>query len=153
MPDMRKCIGSAKFGIEAHEAPVGDFPIQPSQKDGLGRMCKPHWNQYTTALRKAALARKAAPASVAEVDRARADKPAGKARAATPVSAKPARGGTTPPTADRVAKVRKAKALIDAIDVLPGPEHVAAIATDEAQAALEVLSDHVAANVEEVRIA
>jgi len=60
MADMRKCIGSAKFGIEAHEAPVGDFPTQPSQKDGLGRMCKPHWNQYTSALRKAALARKAA---------------------------------------------------------------------------------------------
>ena len=59
MTDMRKCIGSAKFGIEAHEAPVGDFPAQPSQKDGLGRMCKPHWNQYTKELRKAALARKA----------------------------------------------------------------------------------------------
>ncbi len=65
MADMRKCIGSAKFGIEAHEAPVGDFPAQPSQKDGLGRMCKPHWNQYTSALRKAALARKAAEAGVA----------------------------------------------------------------------------------------
>jgi hypothetical protein len=62
MADMHKCIGSAKFGIEAHEAPVEDFPAQPSQKDGLGRMCKPHWNQYTSALRKAALARKAAEA-------------------------------------------------------------------------------------------
>ena len=60
MTDLRKCIGSAKFGIEAHEAPGADFPAQPSQKDGLGRMCKPHWNQYTSALRKAALARKAA---------------------------------------------------------------------------------------------
>ncbi len=60
MADTRKCIGSAKFGIEAHEAPVGDFPTQPSQKDGLGRMCKPHWNQYTQALRKASLASKAA---------------------------------------------------------------------------------------------
>ena len=60
MADMRRCIGSAKFGIEAHEAPADDFPVQPSQKDGLGRMCKTHWNQYTNALRKAALARKAA---------------------------------------------------------------------------------------------
>ena len=60
MADMRRCIGSAKFGIEAHEAPPDEFPAQPSQKDGLGRMCKPHWNQYTNALRKAALARKAA---------------------------------------------------------------------------------------------
>jgi hypothetical protein len=60
MTEMRKCIGSAKFGIEAHEAPPAEFPAQPSQKDGLGRMCKPHWNQYTNALRTAALARKAA---------------------------------------------------------------------------------------------
>ena len=66
MTDMRKCIGSAKFGIEPHEAPVGDFPAQPSQKDGLGRMCKPHWNEYTTALRKAALARKADGGAAAE---------------------------------------------------------------------------------------
>ena len=66
MTDMRKCIGSTKFGIEAHEAPVGDFPAQPSQKDGLGRMCKPHWNQYTKELRKAALARKADGAVAAE---------------------------------------------------------------------------------------
>ena len=58
--ELRRCIGSAKFGIEAHEAPPDEFPAQPSQKDGLGRMCKPHWNQYTNALRKAALARKAA---------------------------------------------------------------------------------------------
>ena len=66
MTDMRKCIGSAKFGIEAHEAPPAEFPAQPSQKDGLGRMCKPHWNQYTNALRKAALARNAAEAAPAE---------------------------------------------------------------------------------------
>jgi hypothetical protein len=63
----RRCIGSATFGIEAHDAPVADFPVQSSQKDGLGRLCKPHWNQYTNALRKAALARKAAgPEPVAE---------------------------------------------------------------------------------------
>lgn len=66
MTDMRKCIGSARFGIEAHEAPVTEFPAQPSQKDGLGRMCKTHWNAYTNALRKAALARKAAEAAPAE---------------------------------------------------------------------------------------
>ena len=64
--ELRRCIGSAKFGIEAHEAPIGDFPKQPSQKDGLGRMCRPHWNQYTTALRKAALERKAAEAPAEE---------------------------------------------------------------------------------------
>ena len=83
MTDLRKCIGSAKFGIAAHEAPVADFPAQPSQKDGLGRMCKPHWNAYTTALRKAALARKAAdgetPAKVAPAE-PKPDAEAGQAR-------------------------------------------------------------------------
>ena len=56
---MRRCIGSSRFGIEAHDAEATDFPVQPSQKDGLGRMCKPHWREYTNALRKAAVARKA----------------------------------------------------------------------------------------------
>jgi hypothetical protein len=60
MADLRKCIGSARFGIEAHNAPVEDFPSQPSQKDGLGRMCKTHWNQYTAGLARDAKARKAA---------------------------------------------------------------------------------------------
>ena len=59
---LRRCIGSARFGIEAHEAPVEDFPRQPSQKDGLGRMCRTHWNQYTAGLARDAKARKAAEA-------------------------------------------------------------------------------------------
>jgi len=54
----RRCIGSKRFGIEPHEAPVDDFPKQPSQPDGLGRMCKPHWRQYTAGLRKDADERK-----------------------------------------------------------------------------------------------
>lgn len=60
---LRRCIGSARFGIEPHDAPVGDFPSQPSQKDGLGRMCKVHWNQYTAGLARDAKARKAAAAT------------------------------------------------------------------------------------------
>ena len=60
MADLRRCIGSAKFGIEAHEAPASNFPVQPSQKDGLGRMCRTHWNQYTAGLARDAKARKAA---------------------------------------------------------------------------------------------
>ncbi len=59
MPGLRKCIGSTRFGIEAHDAPVEDFPVQPSQRDGLGRMCKTHWNQYTASLARDAKARKA----------------------------------------------------------------------------------------------
>ncbi len=39
---LRRCIGSKRYGIEPHDAPVEDFPRQPSQKDGLGRMCKTH---------------------------------------------------------------------------------------------------------------
>jgi hypothetical protein len=42
MAEMRRCIGSARFGIEPHDASIEDFPKQPSQKDGLGRMCKVH---------------------------------------------------------------------------------------------------------------
>jgi hypothetical protein len=59
---LRRCIGSERFGIEPHDAPVEDFPRQPSQKDGLGRMCKVHWNQYTAGLARDAKARKAAEA-------------------------------------------------------------------------------------------
>ena len=60
MAELRRCIGSTRFGIEAHDAPVDDFPKQPSQKDGLGRMCKAHWNAYTAGLARDAKARKAA---------------------------------------------------------------------------------------------
>jgi hypothetical protein len=60
MTDLRRCIGSVRFGIEAHEAPPEDFPVQPSGRDGLGRMCKIHWNQYTAGLARDAKARKAA---------------------------------------------------------------------------------------------
>jgi hypothetical protein len=60
MAETRRCIGSARFAIEPHDAPIEEFPKQPSQKDGLGRMCKAHWNQYTKALARASKARKAA---------------------------------------------------------------------------------------------
>ena len=56
---MRRCIGSRTFGIDAHDASVDDFPVQASAKDGLGRMCRTHWTEYTRALRKASVARKA----------------------------------------------------------------------------------------------
>ena len=62
MAELRKCIGSARFGIEPHEAPVESFPLQPSQMHGLGRMCKTHWNEYTAGLACDAEARKAAEA-------------------------------------------------------------------------------------------
>jgi hypothetical protein len=89
MAELRICIGSTRFGIEAHEAPVADFPSQPSQKDGLGRMCKPHWNQYTTALRKAA-ATKAADDAPAPVETPEAVEP----------KLRRAKGKATEPVAD-----------------------------------------------------
>ena len=55
----RKCVGSTRFGIEPHEAPTSDFPKQPSQKDGLGRMCRAHWKAYTAGLKRDAQAGKA----------------------------------------------------------------------------------------------
>lgn len=51
--ELRRCTGSARFGIEPHEAPVSDFPKQPSRKDGLGTMCTQHWRLYVKALREA----------------------------------------------------------------------------------------------------
>jgi hypothetical protein len=51
--EMRRCTGSARFGIEAHEAPVSTFPKQPSRKDGLGTMCTEHWRSYVKGLREA----------------------------------------------------------------------------------------------------
>ena len=71
---LRRCIGSARYGIEPHEAPVEDFPRQPSQKDGLGRMCKTHWNQYTAGLARDAKARRAA-GTVEAADAASASEP------------------------------------------------------------------------------
>jgi hypothetical protein len=56
---LRRCVGSARFGMEPHEAPIGDFPAQPSQKDGLGRMCRAHWRHYVVGLQTDAQARKA----------------------------------------------------------------------------------------------
>jgi hypothetical protein len=110
MADMRKCIGSTKFGIEAHEVPVTDFPAQPSQKDGLGRMCKTHWSQYTSALRKAALARKAAEgqsATTPEVAQAKPPVATSKRHAPKPAA----------------AKARKAKAVVEpAPDAAPAAE-------------------------------
>ena len=95
MADMRKCIGSAKFGIEAHEAPVADFPVQPSQRDGLGRMCKPHWNQYTSALAHDRKTRLAVDSPVVAAARKEARAKAKSAKKPEPIRTRPARGRKT----------------------------------------------------------
>ena len=91
MPDPRKCIGSTRFGIEAHEAPVADFPAQPSQKDGLGRMCKPHWTEYTRALRKAKAQSGAEPTVQSQAVARVATKRAARVAAKTPKKPEPIR--------------------------------------------------------------
>lgn len=116
MADMRKCIGSAKFGIAAHQAPAGDFPRQPSQKDGLGRMCKVHWRQYTGALRKAALERKAREGGTPEAGQA-APKP--EVAAAKPTASARKARAPKPET----AKAPKATTVVAATsDATPVPE-------------------------------
>lgn len=148
MAEMRRCIGSAKYGIEAHEAPSGDFPAQPSQKDGLGRMCKPHWNQYTSALRKAALARKAeggeAPAAAkgtggtvkpARARRSKVEHPMAHIPKASVKPPKEPRQAKTPKPES--ARVRKAKEVVAATESLGGKAYTDAVGSDEVQAALE----------------
>ena len=51
--ELRRCTGSARFGIEPHEAPIAEFPKQASRKDGLGTMCTEHWRAYVKGLREA----------------------------------------------------------------------------------------------------
>jgi len=106
--ELRRCIGSTTFGIEPHEAPIADFPVQPSRKDGLGLMCRPHWTAYTRALRLAAKARKTVQAegeTLADATIAREAKRARKPRAVDP-------------------EVAAAETLIAEVDALPGPEHI-----------------------------
>ncbi len=57
--ELRRCKGSTRFGIEPHEAPITEFPKQPSRKDGLGTMCAEHWRAYVKGLREARVAAKA----------------------------------------------------------------------------------------------
>ncbi len=115
MADMRKCIGSTRFGIEAHEAPIEDFPAQPSQKDGLGRMCRPHWNQYTAGLardRKARIATEAAADSPAVPETGKK----ARTKAATkpePIRTKPARRRET--EADPI--VEAGEATVDEVSI------------------------------------
>ena len=56
-------------------------------------MCKPHWNQYTNALRKAALARKAAEAAPAQPEPAPAPEPARAKRSRKAVEPEPGAQG------------------------------------------------------------
>jgi hypothetical protein len=63
--ELRRCKGSTRFGIEPHEAPMTEFPKQPSRKDGLGTRCTEHWRAYVTGLREARRAARADEAAAA----------------------------------------------------------------------------------------
>jgi hypothetical protein len=128
---LRTCVGSTRFGIEAHEAPVDGFPKQPSQPDGLGRMCKPHWKAYTAGLRQDALARKAA-----------AEGPLAEAASSEPeptgeMTAKAATNRTPRTPSPKTDEVERAEALIAEVDAMPADEHVKRVGDADVQAALE----------------
>jgi hypothetical protein len=137
--EMRRCIGSERFGIEAHEAPASTFPKQPSRKDGLGLMCAPHWKAYVKGLREARASTtpavpKAATKEAAKASTRTVSKPAAKAttkreRRRTPMA--------HVPDPKRV----EAQALIAEVDALPGPEHAGHVGDDDVQAALETIAN------------
>jgi len=126
----RRCIGSATFGIEPHQAALADFPLQPSRKDGIGLLCKPHWTLYTRSLRQAARAR-------ATLD-------------ATATEQEPAVGPAVPPREARIKRAPKpaavdpaltaARALVDQVDALPADEYVKRVGDDDVQTALAVIA-------------
>ena len=130
---LRRCVGSTRFGIETHEAPVSDFPKQPSQKDGLGRMCQEHWSTYTSGLRKDALARKAGEAG----DEAQTKPRAAGRTATTPKGPAPRAEGPAKPS-PKAAEVEEAEILIAVVDAMPATEMVKRVGDADVQAALEV---------------
>jgi hypothetical protein len=133
---LRNCVGSTRFGIEAHEAPVDEFPKQPSQPDGLGRMCKPHWKAYTAGLRQDALARKAAAEGPLAEAASSEPEPTGEmtAKAATNRTPRTRKPRTPSPKTD---EVERAEALIAEVDAMPADEHVKRVGDADVQAALE----------------
>lgn len=151
-PAMRRCVGSTRYAIEAHDDLAENFPVQPSAKDGLGRMCKPHWRQYTSGLARDAKARKDAtltPAQESEIAERQAetgDAPkrgrrsqaevvesiTAKAKAAgAKVSAKPARKPKLAPVDGLGAQRAEHAELERRLTAVGGPE------TDAGQAILE----------------
>jgi hypothetical protein len=163
---LRRCVGSKTFAIEPHDAPLTDFPVQPSRKDGLGAMCKPHWTEYTRGLRRAQLERQGkAPAHertlaatmVGEgesvVTKPRSAKPKAEPKAARQErrdSAQQARSvavedKTNARRRDRTSRMDRAmydeaRRVVEATDRLSGEAYLAAIAGDEVQGALRVLA-------------
>lgn len=150
----RRCKGSVTFGIEAHDAPLADFPVQPSRPDGLGTMCKTHWREYTNALRKAALARKEpgyqpvgidpgakhAEATITKRDQAKQDRAVASERIANEARKGRAKreAARKAPTVDPV--LAAAARLVQDVDALPADEYVKRVGQDDVQAALAIVA-------------
>jgi hypothetical protein len=143
--ELRRCAGSARFGIEAHEGPVSTFPKQPSRKDGLGTMCAPHWKAYVKGLREArAAGSQATPepgAGPAEPLQEPAKATTKRERRRTPMAHLPKATTKRTRTAAPSPAVAAAEALIAEVDALPGPEHVKRVGDDDVQAALETVAN------------
>ncbi len=136
----RRCAGSERFGIKPHDAPKSKFPKQPSQPDGLGRMCKPHWQAYVKGLRADAIARKEADAKPAATKKPAAKKADTLIDAAHKLPASRARRVTPAPVVDE--KLVAAEALIAEVDKLAGPAHAARVGEKDTQDALEYYAAH-----------
>lgn len=92
--ETRRCIGSKRFGVEPHDTPINEFPAQPSQKDGLGRMCATHWRAYTAGLARDAKARKAAADASPEATEEGGAAPKAESTAAAPRKGRRAKAAT-----------------------------------------------------------
>ena len=137
--ELRRCKGSARFGIEPHDAPISDFPVQPSRPDGLGTMCTEHWKAYVkglTADRKARVAGLVTNTGETVMLTPAAAKKVGAALDRTTRKATPKR--RQPAALD--PKVAAAEALIAEVDALPGPEAVKRNGDPDVQAALETVA-------------
>jgi hypothetical protein len=134
--EMRRCTGSERFGIAAHDAPIADFPVQPSRKDGLGTMCAPHWKAYVKGL---AADRKARLGDGEETNDERAG---GMGPDPDAPAAKPTRTKKAPEPKPESPRVRKARETLAATETLGGDAYTTAIGSDEVQAALETVNGH-----------
>ena len=134
---LRKCSGSARFGIEPHEAPLADFPRQPSRKDGLGAMCDVHWKAYVKGLNADRKAR--ATALVTDTGET-VELPAETAKQVDAAITREAKAKAKAARAKADPKVAQAEALIAEVDALPGPEAVRRNGDPDVQAALETVA-------------
>jgi hypothetical protein len=138
----KRCTGSSRFGIEPHDAPIKDFPKQPSRPDGLGTMCAPHWKAYVKGLAADRKARASgAPAKGAEPP---TTKPA-RTKATTGITTKRERRRTPMahvPAKPESPRVRKAREKLAEVESLAGAAYTEAIGSDEVQDALETVNGH-----------